>query len=87
MPDQQDISRHSENAAHRAAVKEKAERPLDALRALSWLLCNCEFSKKAWLEIEMRYELYSSLNAGRIHGSAGLTNQPETPTPLDGASC
>jgi hypothetical protein len=35
----------------------------DALRALSWLLCNCEFSKKSWLEIEMRYELYSSPNA------------------------
>ena len=26
-------------------------------------------------------------NAERIHGGAGLTNQPETPTPLDGASC
>jgi len=28
-----------------------------------------------------------SQNAERIHGGAGLTNQPETPTPLDGASC
>ena len=26
-------------------------------------------------------------NAERIHGGAGLPNQPETPTPLDGASC
>jgi hypothetical protein len=26
-------------------------------------------------------------NAERIHGGDGLTNQPETPTPLDGASC
>jgi hypothetical protein len=30
MTDQQDISRHSENAAHQAAAKEKAKRPLDA---------------------------------------------------------
>jgi hypothetical protein len=30
MTDQQDLSRHSENAAHQAAAKEKAERPLDA---------------------------------------------------------
>ena len=30
MTDQQDISRHSENAAHQAAAKGKAERPLDA---------------------------------------------------------
>jgi hypothetical protein len=30
MTDQQDISRHSENAAHQAAAKEKAERSLDA---------------------------------------------------------
>jgi hypothetical protein len=27
------------------------------------------------------------LNAERIHGGAGQSNQPETPTPLDGASC
>ncbi len=26
-------------------------------------------------------------NAERIHGGAGLPNQPEKPTPLDGASC
>jgi hypothetical protein len=26
-------------------------------------------------------------NAERIHGGAGLTKQPETPTPLDDASC
>jgi len=26
-------------------------------------------------------------NDERIHGGAGLPNQPETPTPLDGASC
>jgi len=29
----------------------------------------------------------SSANAERIHGGAGLSNQPETSTPLDGASC
>ena len=29
----------------------------------------------------------SDANAERIHGGAGLPNQPETPPPLDGASC
>jgi hypothetical protein len=31
--------------------------------------------------------LHSLPNAERIHGGAGQSKQPETPTPLDGAAC
>lgn len=59
MPDQQDISRHSENAAHQAAAKEqpKARRSAVACSALPdasglwwqwyqghWRLCKCAYS-------------------------------------------
>lgn len=35
----------------------------------------------------VRLRIGSMPNAERIHGGAELSNQPETPTPLDGASC
>jgi hypothetical protein len=35
----------------------------------------------------LRSEDHFRTNAERIHGGAGQSNQPETPTPLDGASC
>lgn len=37
-----------------------------------------------WAKVQ---PVFDTSNAERIHGGAGLTNQPETPTPLDGASC
>lgn len=41
-----------------------------------------------WMEIrDLLTAAFSPHNAERIHGGAGQPNQPETPTPLDGASC
>lgn len=35
----------------------------DAVRALSWLVSNCENVKNAWMEIERAFEIYSSPNS------------------------
>jgi hypothetical protein len=51
MTDQQDISRHSENAAHQAAAKEKAERPLDAAACFgSATVRDLERHNAAWVK-------------------------------------
>jgi len=38
-------------------------------------------------DLQARVDSICSANAERIHGGAGQSKQPETPTPLDDASC
>jgi len=65
----------------------RANELLEGLPHMTWQRTDRQRRHARELAKEHHAKRKAAPNAERIHGGAGLPNQPETPTPLDGASC